>query len=161
MLNKPYLSGKHVILELAAYVITIITFVVVLIFAMTHADAQVPTDIGFGGEVYEYGSPYTLLAMPLILLIIDITLTLTLHVFPITWMRIPFAVKPEKQTIVMYFVTLSNAIAMVLTSLWFLAMCILCMFGQFALLPPVAIAMVTVIIIVCCGGMIIAYKYNR
>ncbi len=93
-MNKPYIKISHVIVEIAGYLFLLASIIFALIKAAS-IEGEIPTHYNLQGEIDGYGSPYTLLVLPLIMLPTFILLSLVVHLVSVRHWNMPFTVKPE------------------------------------------------------------------
>ncbi|MCR5441185.1 MAG: hypothetical protein K6E66_03655, partial [Lachnospiraceae bacterium] len=116
MINKPYLSMKHIILELVSVVIAVLNLLFVIIMInVRHVDLM--AEIHLDRE-YDFGSLASLLVMAVIFLIGTFFTIIANHFMPGKLYRTPFKINPEKYNIVMYYVTLGTSINMLEVAIW-------------------------------------------
>ena len=78
-MNRPYITKYIFIVEILAYVMNFVAFIIGIICVIT-ADGEVPTHYDMYGNVTDYGSPAVLLLMPIIMFFTLAIMTICLHV---------------------------------------------------------------------------------
>jgi len=109
-MKKAYITKKHMILEMISYVILFAAFVlaVVGIFVLPE---EIATNYDAAGNVSGYGSSVTLLIVPAILLISNLTCSLWIHLLPASCWSTSVKVKPGNE-ILMFRDTVSMVVLM-------------------------------------------------
>lgn len=97
-MNRPYITKYIFIVEILSYVMNFIAFLIGVIMLIT-TDGEIPTHYDMYGNVTDYGSPATLLFMPIVILFTLAIMTISLHV-----------VKPENWNIRNITITEQNAL---------------------------------------------------
>lgn len=98
--NRPYYTKLHRTLEILAWAMCIASLVIGIIGIVT-IDGEIPTHFDIHGNADSYGSPKSLLTVPLTLIIIGMG-TITFvghHMDPSTW-NLPFKLNPERKQLV-------------------------------------------------------------
>ena len=95
IMNKPYIKGIHIAIEIAALVFALASVAVAVVYALT-SDGPVPMNYDFKGNVTSYGSAWTALIMPVVALAMVITDGVILHMVPPTSWSTGFRVKAAK-----------------------------------------------------------------
>lgn len=93
-LRKPYITIAHVIIEIVSLVIIILTLLF-SIYSIKNISGPIPTHYDFSGNVTGYGSPKTLIVMPLIMLGCNLLVAAAVHLFPKKYWNMPVKVKPH------------------------------------------------------------------
>ena len=93
-MNKPYITKKHLVLEILSYVLLLVCFIIAIVGMATLPD-EIPTHFTMSGEIDGYGSPGTLLMLPIIMLICNGMTSLIMHVMPPTMWNTPSKLKPQ------------------------------------------------------------------
>ena len=92
-MNKPYIKLWHFILEIQGYVILLISIIYGIAFAVS-TEGEVPTHFQMDGTVDGYGSPATLLILPVVMLFCNVMMSVILHFMnPKSWNMV---VKPTE-----------------------------------------------------------------
>lgn len=158
MINKPYLTVKHIIIELVSAGIALLNLIFVIVMLMVnHVDllSELPQNAD------TFGSLESLLVIAVVFFIGTIVTIIANHFFPSAFYRLPFRVNPEKYNIVMYYVTLGTSINMLEVSVW---VCILSMIWTFKvdiLEVPSVILLLLVVVPTSLVFTIIAYRHNK
>lgn len=58
-MNKPYMTKRHLVLEILSYVLLLVCFIIAIVGMATLPD-EIPTHFTMSGEIDGYGSPGTL-----------------------------------------------------------------------------------------------------
>lgn len=93
-MNKPYMTKRHLVLEILSYVLLLVCFIIAIVGMATLPD-EIPTHFTMSGEIDGYGSPGTLLILPIIMLICNGMTSLLMHVMPPTMWNTPSKLKPQ------------------------------------------------------------------
>ena len=94
-MNKSVLSTIHLMLELLSYVLLIASFAVAI--PTMASGKEIPVHFDMVGNITEYGGPGILIVVPLVMLIINSSVSVMLHCFPFSSWNMPFKVKPQNQ----------------------------------------------------------------
>ena len=159
MINKPYLTMKHIIPEIIALVLAVLNLVFVIIFInITHTDLLAEIQ----SEGYDcFGSLAALLVMAIIFILGTMTGIAANHFMPSGLYRLPFKVNPEKYNEVMYFVTLGTAVNLLEISMW------VCFFSVIWALRvgPLQVPSVILLLVIAIPTSLIftalAYRHNK
>lgn len=81
-------------LEILSYVLLLVCFIIAIVGMATLPD-EIPTHFTMSGEIDGYGSPGTLLMLPIIMLICNGMTSLIMHVMPPTMWNTPSKLKPQ------------------------------------------------------------------
>ncbi len=92
---KAYITKKHIVFEVLSYVVLWGSIVTGIIWSAKLPD-QVATHFDVAGNPDGYGSPYSFLIMPVIMLLSVGMCSLILHLMPAEMWNTPVKVKPEK-----------------------------------------------------------------
>ena len=111
-MRKPYITIPHLVMEIISYVLLVVTVAGVFIFIWKNGGEPVPTHYNFAGEVDGYGSAWTLLLMPGIMLFVNITISFSIHVMSPAGWNMPFKIKPGREIAVWRCIVLMNAVLM-------------------------------------------------
>lgn len=93
-MNKPYITKGHLVLEILSYVLLLVCFIIAIVGMATLPD-EIPTHFTMSGKIDGYGSPGTLLMLPIIMLICNGMTSLIMHVMPPTMWNTPSKLKPQ------------------------------------------------------------------
>ncbi|MBQ1547363.1 MAG: hypothetical protein IIZ61_03125 [Lachnospiraceae bacterium] len=96
-MNRLYIKKSHIIFEIISYAILLASVIYAVIMILRYGNSDFPTRFSGGGEVTGYGSAYVLLIIPGTMLITNILLSLSLHLFPVKLWNMPFKVKPGRE----------------------------------------------------------------
>lgn len=99
-MNKPYIKLNHVIIEIISFVSMLIALIYAIIMSAT-IEGEIPTHWVAGNQIDGYGSPGTLLMMPIMMLITVAPIALIVHFLPADMWNLPAKPKPGKE-ILMY-----------------------------------------------------------
>ena len=159
MINKPYLSMKHIILELVSVVIAVLNLLFVIIMInVRHVDLM--AEIHLDRE-YDFGSLASLLVMAVIFLIGTLFTIVANHFLPGKLYRTPFKINPEKNDIVMYYLTLGTSINMLEVAIWVCILSAIWTFRIEALQIPSVILLLAVAVPTSLFFTIMAYRHNK
>lgn len=95
-MGKLYIKKSHKIIEIVSYVILWASIIIAIIGAVTLPD-KIATHYNGAGEVDGYGSPATLLFLPIIMLVCNLSCSLILHLLPPDKWNTPSKVKPGRE----------------------------------------------------------------
>lgn len=99
-MRKPYINKVHIILEILGYIMVLMSGVYAVAVMLT-TEGQIPTHYNIQGEVDGYGSPTALLILPISMLVVDLIITLSLHLIPASNWNTGFKINPGKEIIVL------------------------------------------------------------
>lgn len=88
------MTKRHLVLEILSYVLLLACFIIAIVGMATLPD-EIPTHFTMSGEIDGYGSPGTLLILPIIMLICNGMTSLIMHVMPPTMWNTPSKLKPR------------------------------------------------------------------
>lgn len=88
------MTKRHLVLEILSYVLLLVCFIIAIVGMATLPD-EIPTHFTMSGEIDGYGSPGTLLILPIIMLICNGMTSLLMHVMPPTMWNTPSKLKPQ------------------------------------------------------------------
>ena len=91
---KSYITKKHIIVEIISYVLMCASIVIGIIWS-AKLPKEVATHFDAAGNADGYGSPYSFLFLPIIMLITCGISSLVLHFMPPDLWSMPVKVKPE------------------------------------------------------------------
>ena len=158
MINKPYLSMKHVITEIVSVVIAVLNLLFVIIMInVRHVDLQAEIQ----NDADAFGTLSSLLVMAVIFLIGTFFTIVANHFLPGKLYRTPFKINPEKNDIVMYYLTLGTSITMLEVSLWVCLLSAIWTFRVEALQIPSVILLLAVAVPTSLFFTIMAYRHNK
>lgn len=93
---KPYITKKHCVLEILSYV-CIVASIIIAIVGMVVLPDEIATHYDGAGNIDGYGSPGTLLLIPLIMFFSNGTMSLILHLMsPEAW-NTPRKIEPGQE----------------------------------------------------------------
>ena len=95
-MGKQYIKKSHKIIEIVSYAILWASIIIAIIGAITLPD-KIATHYNGAGEVDGYGSPATLLFLPIIMLVCNLSCSLILHFLPSNMWNTPSKVKPGRE----------------------------------------------------------------
>ena len=85
MKNRAYITAYHRIIEAVALMLSLAALIVCIVFALS-SDGQVPLHFGLNGEPTEYGSAWSGLSLPCVLLITNLGMAAMIRFVPVnTW----------------------------------------------------------------------------
>ncbi len=150
---------KHIILELVSVVIAVLNLLFVIIMInVRHVDLM--AEIHLDRE-YDFGSLASLLVMAVIFLIGTFFTIVANHFLPGKLYRPPFKINPEKNDIVMYYLTLGTSITMLEVSLWVCLLSAIWTFRVEALQIPSVILLLAVAVPTSLFFTIMAHRHNK
>ncbi len=91
---KSYITKKHIIVEIVSYVLMWASIVIGIIWS-AKLPKEVATHFDAAGNADGYGSPYSFLFLPIIMLVCCGISSLVLHFMPPNLWSMPVKVKPE------------------------------------------------------------------
>ena len=158
MINKPYLSMKHIILELVSVVIAVLNLLfVIILINVRHVDLQ--AEIQNDADVF--GTPSSLLVIAIVFLIGTFFTIIANHFMPGKLYRTPFKINPEKYNIVMYYVTLGTSINMLEVAIWICLLSVIWTLRLDALQVPSVILLLVVAVPTSLFFTIMAHRHNK
>ena len=97
MKNQAYYTKVHMVFEILSFVMIVAALVVAAVGVIT-IDGDVPTHYDFKGNPDGYGSPATLLLMPIVMLLFgQLPISGIVHFLDASDWNMPFRVKPARQ----------------------------------------------------------------
>jgi len=85
MKNRAYITTYHKIIEAVAILLSVAAVIVCVVFALT-SDGQVPIHFGLDGEPTAYGSAWSGLSLPVVMLITNLGMVAMICFVPVnTW----------------------------------------------------------------------------
>ena len=158
MMNKPYISMKHIVTEIASVVIGVLNLLfVIILINVRHVDLQ--AEIQNDADVF--GTPSSLLVIAIVFLIGTFFTIIANHFMPGKLYRTPFKINPEKNDIVMYYLTLGTSITMLEVSLWVCLLSVIWTFRVEALQIPSVILLLAVAVPTSLFFTIMAHRHNK
>lgn len=92
-MKRPYITIPHIVAEILSYVLLFASFIIIIRMAQILPD-KIPTHYDLRGNVDGYGSPMSLIILPLIMLFSNAAFSLVLHLVDASCWNMPFKVKP-------------------------------------------------------------------
>ena len=145
-MRKPYITIPHLVMEIISYVLLVVTVAGVFIFIWKNGGKPVPTHYNFAGEVDGYGSAWTLLLMPGIMLFVNITISFSIHVMSPAGWNMPFKIKPGREIAVWRCIVLMNVVLMLLISAFAMVSTVVLMLERGDLIMILSVGLVVLII---------------
>ena len=157
MMNKPYISMKHIVTEIASVVIGVLNLLfVIILINVRHVDLQ--AEIQNDADVF--GTPSSLLVIAIVFLIGTFFTIIANHFMPGKLYRTPFKINPEKYNIVMYYVTLGTSINMLEVAIWICLLSVIWTLRLDALQVPSVILLLVVAVPTSLFFTIMAHRHN-
>ena len=158
MMNKPYISMKHIVTEIASVVIGVLNLLfVIILINVRHVDLQ--AEIQNDADVF--GTSSSLLVIAIVFLIGTFFTIIANHFMPGKLYRTPFKVNPEKYNIVMYYVTLGTSINMLEVAIWICLLSVIWTLRLDALQVPSVILLLVVAVPTSLFFTIMAHRHNK
>ena len=158
MINKPYISMKHIVTEIASVVIGVLNLLfVIILINVRHVDLQ--AEIQNDADVF--GTPSSLLVIAIVFLIGTFFTIIANHFMPGKLYRTPFKINPEKYNIVMYYVTLGTSINMLEVAIWICLLSVIWTLRLDALQVPSVILLLVVAVPTSLFFTILAHRHNK
>ena len=158
MINKPYLTMKHIVTEIASVVIGVLNLLfVIILINVRHVDLQ--AEIQNDADVF--GTPSSLLVIAIVFLIGTFFTIIANHFMPGKLYRTPFKINPEKYNIVMYYVTLGTSINMLEVAIWICLLSVIWTLRLDALQVPSVILLLVVAVPTSLFFTIMAHRHNK
>ena len=158
MMNKPYISMKHIVTEIASVVIGVLNLLfVIILINVRHIDLQ--AEIQNDADVF--GTPSSLLVIAIVFLIGTFFTIIANHFMPGKLYRTPFKINPEKYNIVMYYVTLGTSINMLEVAIWICLLSVIWTLRLDALQVPSVILLLVVAVPTSLFFTIMAHRHNK
>ncbi len=158
MINKPYLTMKHIVTEIASVVIGVLNLLfVIILINVRHVDLQ--AEIQNDADVF--GTPSSLLVIAIVFLIGTFFTIIANHFMPGKLYRTPFKINPEKYNIVMYYVTLGTSINMLEVAIWICLLSVIWTLKLDALQVPSVILLLVVAVPTSLFFTIMAHRHNK
>lgn len=160
--RRLYINKIHVIMEILSYVILLICFAVT-IYSISISPAKVPTHYDFEGNVDGYGSPYSYLFLPTIMLFANITVSLIMHFVDAKNWNMPFTINAGRELVVYRDISYMFVAMEVLFSCFTLASSISNLYleysGKITLIASVVMTILLFVVIIIPA--IFAYRHNK
>ncbi len=160
IMNKPYIKGIHIAIEIAALVFALASVAVAVVYALT-SDGPVPMNYDFKGNVTGYGSAWTALIMPVVALAMVITDGVILHMVPPTSWNTGFRVKAAKANAVYTEIGLMLALLSLEFALFALSFTIFLTLSKADLFGSAAIVLAVVMTVTIIITLIRASRKNK
>ena len=158
MMNKPYISMKHIVTEIASVVIGVLNLLfVIILINVRHVDLQ--AEIQNDADVF--GTPSSLLVIAIVFLIGTFFTIIANHFMPGKLYRTPFKINPEKYNIVMYYVTLGTSINMLEVAIWICLLSVIWTLRLDVLQVPSVILLLVVAVPTSLFFTIMAHRHNK
>ncbi len=158
MMNKPYITMKHIVTEIATVVIGVLNLLfVIILINVRHVDLQ--AEIQNDADVF--GTPSSLLVIAIVFLIGTFFTIIANHFMPGKLYRTPFKINPEKYNIVMYYVTLGTSINMLEVAIWICLLSVIWTLRLDALQVPSVILLLVVAVPTSLFFTIMAHRHNK
>ncbi len=159
-MSKPYIKKSHKIIEIVSYVILWASIIIAIIGAVTLPD-KIATHYNGAGEVDGYGSPASLLLLPIIMLVCNLSCSLILHFLPSNMWNTPSKVKPGRELATFSVMSCMMVLIEIEASLFTLYSTILCYKELGSMLNPgIAVFMVALFATII-YGIVGFYKQNK
>ncbi len=158
MMNKPHITMKHIVTEIATVVIGVLNLLfVIILINVRHVDLQ--AEIQNDADVF--GTPSSLLVIAIVFLIGTFFTIIANHFMPGKLYRTPFKINPEKYNIVMYYVTLGTSINMLEVAIWICLLSVIWTLRLDALQVPSVILLLVVAVPTSLFFTIMAHRHNK
>lgn len=99
-MNKPYIKKSQFITEIVSYVVLFATIIYVIIKICT-TEGEIPTHWDLSGEIDGYGSPATMLILPIIMFFSNLIISISLHFLSAQSWNLPCKPKPGREIIIL------------------------------------------------------------
>lgn len=99
-MRKPHINKIHIILELLGYIMLMLSLVYAIVMINT-IEGEIPTHYNEYGEVDSYGSPTSLLILPIVMLSTCLIITACLHFLSAKSWNTGFKLNPARENIVL------------------------------------------------------------
>ncbi len=96
MKRKLYITKAHVAVEIISYVVMLVSFIFA-IYAINTLPDEIPIHYDFYGNVDGYGSPGSIIILPIIMLICNLFISLMTHFVSPQFYNMPFKIKPGRE----------------------------------------------------------------
>ncbi len=160
-MRKAYITTLHLVLEILSYVVLAATLAAVFIFIANNGGAEIPTHYNFAGEADGYGSALSLLIMPGTMLIVNVMISLSIHVgSPAKW-NMPFKIHYGKEIAVWRCVVLMNVVLMLLLAAFTLASSAALMLGRGDLIVILSVGLCILMVPAIAVPLVMAARRNR
>lgn len=93
-MKKQYITLGHVIFEIVSYVLLLAGIIYIIIFSSLHP-GEIPMKYDWEREVLATGSPLSLLSLPIIMAVANGSISLCIHLLPVSTWNMPVKVKAE------------------------------------------------------------------
>lgn len=88
MENRLYFRTSHRIAEIIAYVVTVLSVILAVVFAAT-TEGEIATHFNLAGEADKYGSPWSAIVLPIIMLLSNLMMLAIVRFVPISSWSMP------------------------------------------------------------------------
>ncbi|MGN0438498.1 MAG: DUF1648 domain-containing protein [Lachnospiraceae bacterium] len=157
-MNKPYIKKSHVIAEIASYLFLLAAIVFAIVKICT-TDGQIPTHWDLNGEIDGYGSPVSLLIMPLIMFFANLTVSICIHLVSAESWNLPCKPKPGRELIIYSDMVWMMVWMQIVLALFTMIMTMA--FTNFPVFMGACVAMIILTFVILIAGIIIAVKHNK
>lgn len=157
-MNKPYIKKSHLIVEIVSYVLILAAIIFGIIMTCT-IEGEVPTHWDMSGNVDGYGSPASMLILPIIMLFTNLLVSACIHIMPAKSWNMPCKPKPGRELIIF-----SDMVWMMVWMEFAIALFTLIMtigFFKFVICMIATVALTVGIFAILIAGIVIAVKHNK
>lgn len=88
-MNRQYIKLPHIIMLVLSYVFMVASIIMALVYVVNSAGTEVPTHFDISGEADAYGSAGSIMMLPVIFLITNISLTFMLFFYSFEYWNHP------------------------------------------------------------------------
>lgn len=159
-MSKPYIKKSHKIIEIVSYVILWASIIIAIIGAVTLPD-KIATHYNGAGEVDGYGSPASLLLLPIIMLVCNLSCSLILHFLPSNMWSTPSKVKPGRELATFSVMSCMMVLFEIEVSLFTLFSTILCYKEIGSMINVGSVVFMVAIFATIIYGIVGFYKQNK
>lgn len=157
-MNKPYIKKTQFIIEIVSYLFLFAAIVYAIVMACT-IEGEIPTHWDLSGEIDGYGSPASMLILPLIMFVSNVIISISLHFAPASSWNLPCKPKPGRELLI-----LSDMVWMMVWMEFILGIYTLVAtigFQSFQIMMGSTIVMVVLLFVVTIAGIYAGIKHNK
>lgn len=157
-MNKPYIKKLQFIIEIASYLFLFVAIVYAIVKICT-TEGEIPTHWDLSGEVDGYGSPASMLILPLIMFFSNLIISVSLHFAPAGSWNLPCKPKPGRELVILSDIVWMMVWMELLLGVYTLIATI--GFQSFQIMMGSTIGMVVILFVIIIAGIYAAIKHNR
>lgn len=159
-MRKAYIKKTHIIIEVLAIVCYLCSLILSVVFMVTIKE-PIPTHYLVDGSVDGYGGASSILTLNLVMLFVIPTLSVILHLMPVSAWNMPFRVKPERSIHVYGCMAYMLVIMECIFAVYLLAITVFMGLSRGDMVFPLSMVMLGALTVDIVASMIFATKKNK